>query len=180
MNKIKTFGLLLTFLGCSFSHFSGAKSVTDELIVALVDKNLPKILYTEKHTPWKLGFYDLTVKKRGVAAFSSTPQYLSLTLPIEVVIKGQVNRSFLGSQIIMNCSSTVLTETRLDVEPIIKAQQSHAKVEISVPVPPSQLNCEGFKVSITPLLQAIVAKEKQKWQGQLEQDIQGIFKKLGL
>lgn len=180
MKKMKTIGLILAFLACGYSHLSRAKSITDELIVALVDKNLPQTLYKETHTPWELGFYDLTVKKRGVAAFSSTPKYLSLTLPIEVVIKGQVNKSFLGSKIIMNCSSTVLTETRLDVEPIIKAQQSHAKVEISVPVPPAQLHCEGFNVNITPLLQAIVAKEKQKWQLQLEQDIQGIFRQVGL
>ena len=73
---------------------ANAQSVTDKLIVALVDKHLPQVLHQEKATPWKMGTYDLTVNKIGDAVFSSTHKYLSLTVPIKVLMTGQVNKEF--------------------------------------------------------------------------------------
>jgi len=109
-----------------------AQSVTDQLIVALVDKHLPKILYQEKTTAWKMGTYDLTVHKIAAPKFSSTHKYLSLTLPIKVIMTGQVNKAFLGQKILLNCSSEFVTQARLDIEPIIKPPESNANVEVSV------------------------------------------------
>jgi hypothetical protein len=43
-----------------------------------------------------MGTYDLTVNKTGGAVFSSTPKYLGLTVPIKIVITGQVNKECYG------------------------------------------------------------------------------------
>ncbi|MCF2947921.1 DUF4403 family protein [Paraglaciecola aquimarina] len=178
MHRISRFfiGFMIWF-GMSVTH---ASSITDELIVALVESNLPQTLYTEKDRAWELGVYDLIVNKRGKAVFTSTARFMSLTVPIEVKIQGQINKQLLSTQIVVNCSSNILTETRIDLEPLIKLKNSSAKVEISVPVPQSFLDCEGLKVNITPLLKTIVTKEKQEWQQQLEQELQTIFKQLSL
>jgi hypothetical protein len=157
-----------------------AQSVTDQLIVALVDKHLPKVLHQEKATPWKMGTYDLTVHKTAGAIFSSSNKYLSLTVPIKVIMTGQVNKEFLGQKILLNCSSEFVTEARLDIEPLINPPESRANVEVTVPVPEANLNCDGLILPIKPLLEQLVATEKQQWQQQLENDISTMFKQLGI
>ncbi|MGJ8680056.1 DUF4403 family protein [Paraglaciecola sp.] len=178
MVKIKVIGTLFLLLFNTID--SHAKSITDDLIVALVESHLPQVLYTEKDKAWQLGIYDLTVEKKGKAVFSSTHRFLSLTVPIKVKINAQVDQAFLGKRVKVNCTSTILSESRFDVEPLIEPQNSRANIEISVPVPQSFLDCEGLRVNITPLLQGIVAKEKQKWQQKFEQELLRLLKNVGL
>ncbi len=177
---MKLKGVICSILWLGVSTVSQAQTITDDLILALIDKHLPKVLYTEKNKPWELGNYDLVVHKQGGVNFTSTDEWLNLSLPVQVKITGRINKQILGSQIVMNCSTNIVTDAQLRVYPIIKKQNSSAMVNIQVPVPPSQLDCDGLKVPITPLLKAIVAKEKQQWQKQLEQDIQGLMQQVGL
>jgi hypothetical protein len=172
-------GILIGLILCCVQAVK-AQSVTDQLIVALVDKHLPQVLHQEKSTPWKMGTYDLTVNKTGGAVFSSTFKYLSLTVPIKIVMTGQVNKEFLGQKIILNCSSEIVTQARLDIEPVINPPRSRADVEVSVPVPESNLNCDGLILPIKPLLEQLVANKKKDWEQQLEQDIFTMFKQLGI
>ncbi|MBU3001971.1 hypothetical protein KO534_01290 [Paraglaciecola arctica] len=58
--------------------------------------------------------------------------------------------------------------------------ESTASVEVSVPIPEVNLNCEGLKLPIKPLLEQLVATKKQQWQQQLEQDIVSMFKQMGI
>jgi hypothetical protein len=127
-----------------------------------------------------MGTYDLTVNKIGGAVFSSTHKYLSLTVPIKVVMTGQVNKEFLGQKILLNCSSEVVTHARLDLEPVINPPESRAGVEVSVPVPESTLNCDGLILPIKPLLEQLVANKKHEWEQQLEQNIMTMFKRVGI
>lgn len=157
-----------------------AQSVTDQLIVALADKHLPKVLLQEKNKVWQMGTYDLTVNKTAGVTFTSTNQYLSLSVPIEVLMVGQVNQTFLGQKIILNCSSTVLTQAKLQVTPIINPPNSTANVEVLVPIPESNLNCDGLTLSIKPILEQLVANKKSQWEASLEQDIQTLFKQVGM
>jgi hypothetical protein len=145
-----------------------------------VDKHLPNLLHQEKATPWQMGTYDLTVNKTGGAIFSSTHQYLSLTVPIKVIMTGQVNKELFGQKILLNCSSEFVTEARLDVEPTINPPESSANVEVSVPVPEANLNCEGLKLPIKTLLEQLVLTKKREWQKQLEKDIVILFKQVGI
>jgi hypothetical protein len=46
-----------------------AQSVTDKMVVALVEKHLPQVLHEEKAVPWQMGTYDLTVNKTGGQVF---------------------------------------------------------------------------------------------------------------
>jgi hypothetical protein len=168
-------GLLL---GCI--QAVSAQSVTDKLIVALVEKHLPQVLHQEKATAWEMGTYDLTVSKTGAATFSSTHQYLSLTVPIKVMMTGLVNKVFIGQKIILNCSSELVTKARLDIKPMIDPPKSKTSVEVSVPVPESNLNCDGLILPIKPLLEQFVADKKRQWEQKLEKDILTMFKQVGI
>ena len=174
----------LAWCGCIcvlfFVPVSMAKSVTDKLIVALVDKHLPEVLHVEKNKPWDLGTYDIQVNKMGSAVFTSTLNYLSLTLPIEVVMKGRVNKKLLGQKILINCASTFTTNARLDIEPLITPPKSTANVEISVPIPESFLLCDGLTLPIQPLLQQVVVSEKAEWEQKLQGDIFQLFQQVGI
>lgn len=180
VKSVKFFNWLLFLIVYCFASFSSAQSVTDKLIVALVDKNLPLVLYMEKAKPWQMGTYDLTVKKAGGVVFSSTHRYLSLTVPIKVEMTGQVNKEFLGQKILLNCSSVMVTQARLDIEPDINPPTSKASVEVSVPVPDANLNCDGLTLPIKPLLEQLVASKKLEWEQKLEQDIIVMFKQVGI
>lgn len=175
---MKFYLALCLILSCVSTVHS--QSVTDKLVVTLVDKHLPKILHQEKNTPWQMGTYDLTVHKTGGAIFSSTHKYLSLTVPIKVLMKGKVNKKILGQKILLNCFSEVLTHARLDIEPKVQPPASKAMVEISVPIPKANLHCDGFKVPIAPLLEQLVINEKPEWEQRLEQDIVDLFKQVGI
>jgi len=174
--KMKIFVTLGLLFICGQSV--NAKSVTDQLIVALVDKHLPQILHQEKATPWQMGTYDLTVHKTAGAVFSSTHQYLSLTVPVKVVMTGQVKKEFLGQKILLNCSSEFVTQARLDIQPVINPPASRASVEVSVPVPEANLNCDGMVLAIKPLLEQLVESKKKEWEQQLERDIHTMFRQL--
>jgi hypothetical protein len=176
--KMKIIILLGLLWGCV--QAVNAQSVTDQIIVALVDKHLPQVLHQEQATPWKMGSYDLTVHKTAAAKFASTHKYLSLTVPIKVIMTGQVNKEFLGQKILLNCASEFMTEARLDIEPLINPPGSKANVEVSVPVPEANLNCDGLILPIKPLLEQLVATKKHEWQQRLEQDILVMFKQVGI
>jgi hypothetical protein len=127
-----------------------------------------------------MGTYDLTVNKTGGAVFSSTHQYLSLTVPIKIVITGQVNKECLGLKLLLNCLSEIVTNARLDIKPMIKPPRSKADVEVSIPVPESNFYCDGLVMSIKPLLEQLVASKKQEWEQKLEKDILTMFKQVGV
>jgi hypothetical protein len=114
-----------------------------------------------------MGTYDLTVNKTGGAVFSSTHQYLSLTVPIKIVITGQVNKECLGLKLLLNCLSEIVTNARLDIKPMIKP-------------PESNFYCDGLVMSIKPLLEQLVASKKQEWEQKLEKDILTMFKRVGV
>jgi hypothetical protein len=170
--------LLGLIVGCV--QAVNAQSVTDQLIVALVDKHLPQVLHQEKATPWEMGTYDLTVNKTGGAVFSSSLNYLSLTVPIKIVMTGQVNKAFLGQKILLNCSSEIVTQAKLNIKPMIAPPKSKASVAVSVPVPDSNLNCDGLILSIKPLLEQLVASKKQQWEQKIEKNILTMFKQVGI
>lgn len=173
--KVATFLLLVGFVQGIF-----AQNVTDKLIVTLVDQHLPQALYEEKAQAWQMGTYDLRVNRTTAVSFNSTATDLNLTVPIEVLMVGQVNREFLGQKIRLNCTSSIQTAAKLQVKPFINPPLSKVKVEVSVPIPASNLNCDGLILPIQGVLEQLVANKKLEWENQLEQEILLLFKQVGI
>lgn len=174
---------IIWILICIFSihsQISLAENIVDKLIVALVDKKLPIILYQHKDKPWEMGIYSLTVNKVGGAGFSSTKKQLKLTIPLEVVINGKIKKNILGARITIGCNSRVVTDGKLNIVPEIKPTGTDAEVSIFIPIPKSQLNCDGIKIPIKQLLEKLVADNKAEWEKSLESDIHNLFQQVGI
>jgi hypothetical protein len=65
---------------------------------------------------------------------------------------GQLNKEFLGQKILLNCSSKLLTQAKLDIKPVINPPESSASVKVPVPVPKTSMNCDGLILPIKPYL----------------------------
>lgn len=172
--------LIVIFSLVILSSSSFAQSATDKLILALVDKKLPVVLYEHQDQPWELGVYSLTMNKKGVTEFRSDDRKLRLTIPLEVVLNGKIKKNIFGAKITIGCNSIINTNGKLEIEPIITIPNSKAEVNIIIPVPESYLDCDGFKIPIKPLLDQLVSENKSKWESDLEADIYDIFQKLGI
>jgi hypothetical protein len=46
---------------CLYSQILFAESIADKLIVAIVDKNLPTVLYQHRDKPWEMGIYSIKI-----------------------------------------------------------------------------------------------------------------------
>ena len=57
--------------------------------------------------------------------------------------------------------SEIVIQARLDIVPIINPLGSIVSVEVSVPVPESDLNCDGLILPIEPLLEQLVANKSK-------------------
>jgi len=163
-------------------HTNGvfAENITDKLIVTLINKKLPAVLYKHKDMPWEMGVYSLSVNKTGRASYASTDKQLNLSLPIEVIVNGKIKQNLLGAKIIIDCNSRVTTVGKLNIKPELKTSGSNAKVSIFVPVAETQLNCDGLMIPIKPLLEKLISGNKSTWEYDLESDIYELFQQVGI
>lgn len=157
-----------------------AENITDKLIVILINKKLPTVLYEYKNKPWDMGVYNLSVNKTGGASLTSSDKAVNLTLPLELIVNGKINQNLLGAKININCNSRVTTDGKLNIVPKLKTKGSNAKVTIFVPVPESHLNCDGLMIPIKPLLEKFITDNKSKWENDIASDIYALFQQVGL
>lgn len=168
MNQLKL-GLISFLL--IFGEAASAENIINKLVVDLVDRRLPAVLYQHTDKPWEMGTYSLTIKKIGDPGFSSTDTRMNLTLPVEAIVHGKVKQNLFGTNINMDCHSKVITDGRVQIEPKISATGTKAKVVIFIPVPESQMDCDGLKLPIKPLLEKLIADNKSQWEKDLELNI---------
>lgn len=175
-------GLLcvLTLLTSLFSVAAFAESISDKLIAAVVEKNLPGLLYEHIDKPWQLGTYNLRINKSGVTQFASSQSHLTLRLPIEAIIHGNVRQNLMGRNFSMGCNSRFTTDGRIEVEPQLVQGSYQARVSIVVPIPDTALNCDGMMIPIKTLLEQLVAENKRTWEQDLETDINQLFQQVGI
>lgn len=176
--KVILWGVLL-FLTMQIDA-SIADNISERLIVRIIDKNLPLVLYEHKDKSWDLGVYSLRINKLGPVRFSSTDTHLNLYVPIEAVISGEVKKSFLGRKISVACNNNFVTESRLEIEPEISETGSRVNVSIFAPIPDTRLNCDGLKVPIKLLLEKVFSDNKNEWEQRLESDINLVFQQFGI
>lgn len=172
--------LFLVLFSCFFGRVSLAESMSDKLIVAVVDKKLPPVLYEHVDKPWDMGVYSLVIKKIGKAHFSSTSTLLTLSFPIEAIVVGNVKQNLFGTQMTLLCDSKFVTNARVEIAPQLSAIGSKAAVSLFIPVPNSDLNCDGLMIPIRPILEKLISDNKQDWEQDLESDINKLFTEVGI
>jgi hypothetical protein len=177
MNKIRWFILYALLFSISSAN---AETVSDKLIASVINKQLPSPLYQQSDIPWDLGTYSLDINQTGNASFSSNATQLKLSVPLKANITGNVNQSLFGSNINMACASEVITQGHIVITPAIKTSGSTADVDITIPIPESQLDCDGLKIPVKSALEAFILKNKADWEMQIEADITALFKQLDM
>lgn len=175
----KLIWIFLSFF-CAYGESTLAENISDKLIVAIVDKKLPTVLYQHVDEPWDMGTYSLKINKLGASNFSSTETHLNLSFPVEAIISGKVEQSLLGAKIVVACNSKVVTKGRLEVEPQLSSSGSKAKVSISIPIPNTNLNCDGLNVPVKSLLEKLVSGNKRGWEKELQTEINNLFQQVGI
>ena len=167
-------------LGAVWPSMLWAENISDQLIGRIIEKQLPVVLYEHKDKPWQLGIYSLTVKKSGASNFVSTEKQLQSGVPLEVIISGKINQSFMGDQIAIKCTSQFATRGQINIVPIIKAAGSQVSVTIDVPIPDPYLDCGGFQLPIKAPLEQLVVENKLEWQQKITFEINKLFAQAGI
>jgi hypothetical protein len=95
-------------------------------------------------------------------------------------MNGKVDQTIFGKTIVVTCENSFVTHGRIVIEPLFDSQPSTANVDIQVPVPETDLNCEGLSVAVQPLLEQLVAEKKVEWEHEMEAEMNKLFKQLGI
>lgn len=180
MEKMLTSKSLMLLTLIIVSRQSWATTALDDLILRVANQNLPPLLYQQKQQKWELGTYDIKVNKLSPLTIQNTDQHLQLSIPFEAVFNSKVNRKLLGVKLALDCDSSVRSEVKIKLKPVFSEKQADIKVAILVPVPPTQLNCKGNKVPITPYLKMMVQRERKQWEQNIQTEILKAFAQLGL
>lgn len=174
---------MLGFCGlfyCLYSQLVLSENISEKLLVVIIDKKLPSVLYQHRDQPWAMGVYSLLINKLGKVDFTSTDTELNISIPIEAIVNGNIKQAILGTLMTINCSSKIITRVRIDIIPQLSADGSRADVSVLIPVPDADLNCDGLKVPARPILEQLISEHKQNWEHNLETDINNLFKQLDI
>lgn len=171
------FVLLLSLFG---SAVTSAESISDKLIVAALNKQMPTLLYEHADQQWDLGVYSLKIERNGTPGFISTESQLILSLPIKANITGKVEQVLFGNKIEVNCANAFNTQGRIVIEPLLKEEGSTASVDVTVPIPETDLNCDGLRVPVKSVIEKLVAQKKVEWEKEMEAEINKLFSDLGI
>ncbi|MCV6626981.1 MAG: DUF4403 family protein, partial [Cellvibrionaceae bacterium] len=135
------------------------------LIETIVDKRLPQTLYEGKAIAWEYGFYDLTISKAGSAKIVSAEKHIEASMPLHITLKGDIKKKLFGSEIEISCSSEFSTNSKMALEPVW-ADSLQAKLNFDLPIPPTEMDCQGLRLPIQVPLQQLIAQEKPDWEKQ--------------
>lgn len=168
------------FFLCMHSKASVAENITNKIIMAVIEKHTPKVLYEHVNKPWNMGIYSLRINKIDKMLLSSNDTDINLRLPIEAIIEGKIERNLFGKSLAMNCDTAVVTHGEVKIKPEESPTGFKVKVSILIPVPETLLNCHGVQFPIKPLLERFVSENKQKWERDFTSKINGLFESLGI
>lgn len=162
--------VLLTTLALSSLNCS-AKSLTDRMIEQLIDNRLPEVLHSEQNKPWEFGLYTVHVTKNGALDVHSDESSITISLPVEVDMKGKIDREMLGFKATLDCVNAFTTTALIKLTPNLSQPTSQPKAEISVPVPETQMDCKGVKMPVQVALENLITNQKKDWEAKVEQEI---------
>ena len=168
--------LLVTYVANSYS----ADNVIENLAEAIIDKQLPYLLHEHKDKRWELGTYNLKIERTGKPTLKSNNVNLELSFPINALMTGKIKKKILGTKITIGCNSRFDTTAKVNVTPTAKPAGYVSEVNISIHVPPTDLKCDGVRIPIKSALDTLIKDEKNKWESDLETNINNIFKQVGI
>lgn len=153
-----------------------AANVSDKLMTKWLNQQVPAILHQQKNQPFQLGSYDITVHKAKAATLVSRASSWQLNQPIRVEFVAHISQNILGASLEFQCATEFASQSVWRITPNL--EQGTAAIAVTMPIPETELNCDGLKLPITTVLQQWFQREKNTWQQQAEQHYQQAMKKV--
>ncbi|TCS42363.1 DUF4403 family protein [Reinekea marinisedimentorum] len=175
---MKKSAYLAAWLVLFCTQTASAQSMADKLIVKVLNKHMPAVLYEHANQQWDLGVYSLRIDRVGIPSFSSSETQLKLSFPIEAHITGKVEQQLFGNTLVVNCNNSFATDSHIDITPTLSNESSTVKVSMLVPIPETYLNCDGLRVPMKAMLEKLIAEKKAEWEAELETELNGLFKEM--
>ncbi|MBB6520169.1 DUF4403 family protein [Pseudoteredinibacter isoporae] len=171
--------LVSAILCLSAANMSYGENALNTLIERVLSKQLPEVLFHAKDIPWQYGHYNLHISKAGDAGIGSGPETITAKLPLKVQLSGKVKQKLFGQEIDIDCTTEFETNSEMIFKPVF-AETLSSKLDMQIPIPETELDCQGLKLPIKPALEQLIAKEKPEWEAQAEAELKKRLETLGL
>lgn len=148
-----------------------AKTITDQLLAALLEKHLPTPVYERGNNPWPGGAYKLEVFKIGRPEVISSTANIQVKMPLKILITGNVSNDLL--QVTLNCSTSFTTVGEIFFTPTQPGTINTLASSVTLPIPPVMADCNGMQVPIDEYLKTVVAQNKRQWELKLDTEVKG-------
>lgn len=175
MKKKFIFALFPLFI----SGFSTADSALNTLLEHIISKQLSQTLFTAKDIPWQYGHYNLHITKLGNAGIHSDKETITAELPLKIQLSGRVKQKLFGQEIDIACETEFETTSEMVFKPIFGESLS-SELDMQIPIPETELDCQGLKLPIKPALEQLIAKEKPTWEADASVELNKRLAELGL
>ncbi len=160
-------------------QFSTADTALNTLLEHIVSKQLSQTLFTAKDIPWQYGHYNLHITKQGQAGIKSDVKTITAKLPLKIQLSGRVKQELFGQEIDIACETEFETTSEMVFKPIYGETLS-SELNMQIPIPETELDCQGIRLPIKPALEQLIAKEKPTWEADASVELNKRLAELGL
>lgn len=157
------------------AHTDSAPNLSDQLMAELLHRHTDGMLYQQADNPWPGGTYKLQVFKNGKPRVLSSMGSVEVHVPLRVAIAGTAASDLL--KIKMGCTASFTTLGRVEFTPRQAGIVEVLKSTITLPIPAVVADCDGVKLPIDSYLTVAVEQNKQQWQADVDQKVNGWLKK---
>lgn len=171
--------LISAILCLSAANLSFGETALNSLLERVLSKQLPEVLFNAKDIPWQYGHYNLHISKAGEAGIGSNTDTITAKLPLKVQLSGKVKQKLFGQDIDIDCQTEFETNSEMIFKPIF-AETLSSELDMQIPIPETELDCQGLKLPIKPALEQLIAKEKPEWEAQAEAELKKRLAEFGL
>lgn len=175
---MKQLSLLAVF--CLFAnHVAHAEDALSSLLERALSKQLPEVLFFAKDVPWQYGHYNLHISKAGLAKVGSDKSNIKTQLPLLIRLDGRVKQKLFGQEIDIRCQTEFESSSELVFTPLFEETLS-SELSIELPIPETELDCQGLRLPIKSTLEQLIAKEKPNWEADAKKVLNQKLLELGL
>ncbi|WP_353406555.1 DUF4403 family protein [Pseudoteredinibacter isoporae] len=171
--------LVSALLCLSATNLAYGENALNTLLERVLSKQLPEVLFDAKDIPWQYGHYNLHISKAGDAGIGSDPETITAKLPLNIQLSGKVKQKLFGQDIDIDCSTEFETNSEMIFKPVF-AETLSSKLDMQIPIPETELDCQGLRLPIKSALEQLIAKEKPEWEAQAEAELTKRLAEFGL
>lgn len=175
---MRLFFIIGMVFSLALSAYSHAQTMTDKLMQKLLDQQMPSVLHRVNNQAFQYGVYDVVVHKVGQTKITSTSTAITNSLPMRIEFLATIKQQIFGQTLSFDCKTQFKTINTWNIIPNLNTGE--VAVSMSVPIPDTQLNCEGLSLPVTTVLQKMIRDEKPKWEKEAKQQIEKSLIKVGL